>query len=92
MANLQVRDIDDKLYKSLKRRAEIEHRSISQEVVMILEKYLQRENPEIELQTLEFLKLSKSWQDKRDTEVIIRNLRSARSKNKREKMLNELFD
>ncbi len=39
MANLQVRDIDDKLYDSLKRRADLEHRSISQEVVMIIESH-----------------------------------------------------
>ncbi len=29
MVNIQVRDIDTKLYESLKRRAELEHRSIS---------------------------------------------------------------
>lgn len=61
MANLQVRDIDDKLYESLKRRAEIEHRSVSQEVVMIIEKHLQRDHLEMESQTMEFLKLSNSW-------------------------------
>lgn len=29
MANLQIRDIDDRLYESLKQRAECEHRSIA---------------------------------------------------------------
>ncbi|ULH28096.1 antitoxin [Leptospira weilii] len=92
MANLQVRDIDDKLYESLKRRAEIEHRSVSQEVVMIIEKHLQRDHLEMESQTMEFLKLSNSWGDKREAKEIAKDLRSSRSKNNRDKTVNELFD
>jgi len=83
MANLQVRDINDKLYDSLKRRAELEHRSISQEVVMIIESHLNRNNLESEIQTLEFLKLSNSWQDSRDAREIVGELRKSRSKNTR---------
>ncbi|MEW5814047.1 MAG: antitoxin, partial [Spirochaetota bacterium] len=37
MANLQVRDIDDRLYTVLKQRARAKHRSLSQEVVHIIE-------------------------------------------------------
>ncbi|WP_323374655.1 FitA-like ribbon-helix-helix domain-containing protein [Leptospira borgpetersenii] len=92
MANLQVRDIDDRLYESLKRRAEIEHRSVSQEVVMIIENHLRRDNLETELQTIEFLKLSNSWVDKRDPKEIVKDLRSSRSKSNRDKIVNELFD
>jgi plasmid stability protein len=40
MAILQVRDIDDRLYDSLKQKAQINNRSISQEVISILETYL----------------------------------------------------
>jgi len=40
MAILQVRDIDDRLYDTLKQRAHIDNRSISQEVISILEKHL----------------------------------------------------
>ena len=40
MAILQVRDIDDRLYTSLKELAQSENRSLSQEVISILEKYL----------------------------------------------------
>jgi hypothetical protein len=79
MANLQVRDINDKLYDSLKRRAELEHRSISQEVVMIIESHLNRNNLESEIQTLEFLKLSNSWQDSRSAKEIVGELRKSRS-------------
>ena len=38
MAHLQVKDIDDKLYESLRNLASQEKRSISQEVIYILQK------------------------------------------------------
>ena len=40
MAILQVRDIDDRLYSSLKLTAKNENRSVSREVISIIEKYL----------------------------------------------------
>jgi plasmid stability protein len=40
MAHLQVRDMDDKLYSSLRELATNEKRSISQEVIYIIQKYL----------------------------------------------------
>jgi plasmid stability protein len=92
MANLQVRDINEKLYESLKRRAELEHRSISQEVVMIIESHLKRNNLESETQTFEFLKLSNSWKDNRSAKEIVDDLRLSRSKNTRLRKQNELFD
>ncbi|HOF34148.1 MAG TPA: hypothetical protein PK624_01790 [Spirochaetota bacterium] len=45
MAILQVRDFDDGLYSSLKSMAKSENRSISQEVISIIEKYLS--NPHV---------------------------------------------
>ena len=92
MANLQVRDIDNRLYDSLKRRAELEHRSVSQEVVMIIESHLKRDNLETENQTLEFLKLTNSWHDDKNAEDIISDIRSSRSKTNRSRITNELFD
>ncbi len=92
MANLQVRDIDNRLYESLKRRAELEHRSVSQEVVMIIENHLKKDNLENELQTLEFLKLSNSWHDNKNAEDIIEDFRSSRSRNNRSRITDELFD
>ncbi len=92
MANLQVRDIDNRLYESLKRRAELEHRSVSQEVVMIIENHLKRDNLETENQTLEFVKLTNSWHDDKNAEDIISDIRSSRSKTKRSRITNELFD
>jgi plasmid stability protein len=92
MANLQVRDIDNRLYESLKRRAELEHRSVSQEVVMIIESHLKRDNLETESQTLEFLKLVDSWHDDKKAEDIVSDIRSSRSKKNRSRITNELFD
>ncbi|MBM9546184.1 antitoxin [Leptospira sp. 201903074] len=92
MANLQVRDIDSRLYESLKRRAELEHRSVSQEVVMIIENHLKRDNLETELQTLEFLKLANSWHDDKNAKEIISEIKSARSKKNRSRITDELFD
>lgn len=40
MAYLQVKSIDDELYKSLGKRAAMENRSITQEVISILKAHL----------------------------------------------------
>ena len=89
MANLQVKDIDDKLYNALKFLAKREHRSVSQEVVRIIEVYLQ--NNQIDKNsTEEFLKLSGSWEDDRSTDEIISDIYNSRSKSKRFK--NGIFD
>ena len=92
MANLQVRDMDNKLYESLRSLAANERRSISQEVVHILEKYLSipgifEQNP-----TDEFLQLSGSWEDDRTAEEIINDIRDDRRNSNRFGNSNELFD
>ncbi|TGK43634.1 FitA-like ribbon-helix-helix domain-containing protein [Leptospira andrefontaineae] len=92
MANLQVRDIDDRLYEALKRRAEMEHRSISQEVVLMIENYLSHDNKESERRTLGFLELSGSWVDDRSPDKIVKDIRSSRTKNTLGKDADELFD
>lgn len=92
MANLQVRDIDDKLYASIRALATIEKRSISQEVIHILEKYLSKPklfdlNP-----TDEFLKLAGSWEDTRSADDIIFEIKSGRNNSNRFGNKHELFD
>ena len=42
MATLHVRNVPDRLYEQLKSRAQAERRSLSTEVVMILERALKR--------------------------------------------------
>ncbi|MCW7474812.1 antitoxin [Leptospira levettii] len=92
MANLQVRDIDNRLYESLKRRAELEHRSVSQEVVKIIENHLERDGFESESRTIEFLKLTNSWHDDKTAKELITEIKSSRSKKNRTRITDELFD
>jgi len=92
MAILQVRDIDDRLYSSLKTLAKSENRSLSQEVISILEKYLSnpvvfKNNP-----TREFLSLSGSWSDNRTAAEIIKDIKKNRRNSKRFEAPNVLFD
>ena len=78
MANLQVRDIEDRLYESLLERASREKRSISQEVILILQKYLSRPSAYDVNPTDEFLSLFGSWADDRNADEIIEDIRSSR--------------
>ncbi len=80
MAILQVRDIDDRLYSSLKEKAQKENRSISQEVISILEYYLANPDRINKNPTKEFLNLS--WEDDKNADEIIQEIHRSR-KNKR---------
>ena len=90
MANLQVKDIDDTLYEALRALAKRENRSISQEVITILKKYLS--NPSIIDRNItdEFLKLSGSWDDNRTSAEIIDDIYKSRNNSNRFK--NGIFD
>ena len=84
MAILQVRDIDDRIYENLKRISQQNKRSISQEVIHIIETYLS--DPQIQKKknsTEEFLGLAGSWEDDRSAEEIVAEIRKGRSTNKR---------
>jgi plasmid stability protein len=92
MAILQVRDIDDRLYSSLKDLAKSENRSLSQEVILILEKYLSnplvfKDNP-----TRAFLSLSGSWDDERTAREIVDDIKKGRKNSKRFGEENVVFD
>jgi plasmid stability protein len=92
MANLQVKDIDNGLYESLKMIARNEKRSLSQEVVHILEKYLSIPKAFDKNPTDEFLKLAGSWEDERSAEEIIVDIRNNRRNSSRFGKNNELFN
>jgi len=92
VANLQVRDIDDRLYESIRMLAKSDKRSISQEVVHILEKYLSQPESFGRNQTDEFLKLAGSWEDERSAGEIISKIRESRRNSTRFEKNNELFD
>ena len=78
MAVLQVRDIDDRLYDRLKFAAKIDNRSISQQVITILQNYFTSVPVKPKNATEEFLKLAGSWEDSRTTDEIIDDIYGSR--------------
>lgn len=79
MATLQVRSIDDQLYKALGKLAERDHRSISQEVVAILKEHLsQPVRHTATTATEEFLSLCGTWQEDRSAKEIADEIRAHR--------------
>jgi plasmid stability protein len=92
MAILQVRDIDDRLYSSLKEIAKSQNRSISQEVISILEKYLSNPSNFKNNPTKEFISLSGAWDDERSADEIVDSIKKSRNNSKRFKLENVIFD
>ncbi len=92
MATLQVRDIDERLYRYLRTSAKLRNRSISQEVVSIIEAHLNSSSRENSNATLQFLSLSGAWDDERPAEEIIRALREGRNDGSRFGGVDGVFD
>jgi len=83
MAILQVRNMDDRLYEGLKRRATMDNRSVSQQVIEIVQRYLSSPVAFDTCPDDAVLSLAGSWQDKRSAEEIITDTRKNRTKNSR---------
>lgn len=92
MANLQVRDIDDRLYEAIRALAKQKHRSISQQVVHIIEEYLSSAQKDLPQQTDAFLALSGAWEGSETAEEIIKTIRTSRKNAARFTPQNGLFD
>ncbi|MDY7033879.1 MAG: hypothetical protein SVY10_18450 [Thermodesulfobacteriota bacterium] len=90
MANLQIKGIEDSLYAQIKDLAASENRSISQQVVFLIRRYIankkQFHRAKTPAQVL--LELSGSWADSKEPEEIITQIRSTR---KNSMKLNEGF-
>jgi hypothetical protein len=80
MATLQLEGIDSCFYKQLQQMAESENRSISQQVIHILKEYLAKEKQvrQASVPADVLLELAGSWQDPRDADEIISEIRSGR--------------
>ena len=92
MAILQVKGMNNQLYEALKRRAELENRSISQEVISIITQHLGRkENDQMKV-TAEFLKLSGSWKTKESAKAVVSGLRKSRKRSRKDKGISHVFD
>lgn len=92
MAILQVRDMDDRLYDRLKFAAKRDNRSISQQVVTILQDYFTSVPGKTKNATEEFLNLAGSWEDVRSTKEIIDDIRKSRVDSTRFGVLDGVFD
>ena len=79
MAVLQVRSMDDGLYKALGRRAAMDNRSISQEVISIIERFLATPQNQSPTTDEEALRLAGSWEDSRPAGEIADSIRKERS-------------
>lgn len=83
MATLQVKGVDEGLYKALGARAKRDNRSISQEVVKLIQDFLARPGGSAEESTRAFLALCGSWDDPRSAREIAGNIRKSRRTSKR---------
>jgi len=83
MATLQVKGMDDDLYRALAARAAQEQRSISQQVKRIIQDHLAQRQGSAEETTAEFLKLCGTWNDGRSAKEIANDIRRARRSGRR---------
>jgi plasmid stability protein len=92
MATLQVRDIDNRLYDCLKVSAKLQNRSISQEVITIIQSHLNSPQKQSTNTTIEFLSLTGAWHDDKSAEEITADIRTNRNKSNRFGGKNGIFD
>jgi plasmid stability protein len=92
MATLQVREIDDRLYEFIKTSAKLQNRSISQEVITILQNYCTSSQKQPKNATQEFLALTGGWCDDRDEQTIVDNIRDCRNNSPRFGANSGIFD
>jgi plasmid stability protein len=80
VAILQIKGINDALYERLRQMAAADHRSISQEVLHLIEDYLTRQEgrPVITTSARALLALAGSWDDERGADEISAAVRAAR--------------
>lgn len=85
VANLQIKGFDDALYTQIKKLAASENRSISQQILFLIERYIankkQFEKTKTPAQVL--MELSGSWEDSRDADEIISDIKKARKNSPR---------
>ena len=85
MANLQIKGIEDNLYKKIKEIAASENRPLSQQILFLIKEYIARKGaiqpakPPAQI----LLELSGSWEDNRDAKKIIVEIKSARKNSKK---------
>ncbi len=76
MANLKIKGIDEELYKQIKGLAAEENRSIGQEVLFLIKKYLSNRKQFLSTKTpaQTLLDLAESWDDPREADELISDI------------------
>ncbi len=85
MANLQIKGIQDEFYAEIKEMASAENRSVSQQILFLVKEYLAKKTHYQTLKTPAqiLLELSGSWEDDRDAEQIINDIKAGRINSKK---------
>jgi hypothetical protein len=85
MANLQIKGIDDGLYRQIKQMASMENRSIGQQVLFLVKTYMVKKRivSESRSPAQVLLDLSGAWDDHRSAEQIVSDIKQARKGSKR---------
>jgi plasmid stability protein len=91
MATLQVKGIDEELYRALGARAKRANRSISQQVVKLIQESLDRPGGSSENATHAFLALCGAWADPRSARAIAADLRRRRRSGRRFRGAGDVF-
>ena len=84
MANLQIKGIEGSIYKEIKDMAAAEHRSVSQQILLV-KNYLAGKKHANELRSPAqvLLELSGSWDNTRSADKIISDIKSSRKNSKK---------
>lgn len=84
MANLQIKGIEDDLYKEIKKMAAEENRSVSQQVLFLIKSYISRKArwDGVKSPAEVLIDLHGSWQDEREADQIIEQVKRARRNSK----------
>lgn len=91
MATLQVKGLDDRLYKALGVRAAMDNRSVSQEVVAMIKQFLSQPARDPREATRALLEMAGSWQDKRTARQIAADIRKSRRTSRRFRKGKDVF-
>ncbi len=85
MANLQIKGMDDALYARIKALADSENRSVTQEVIFLMKSYLanKRKFEGNKTPARVLLDLAGSWEDTKDADEIVNEIRNARKNSKK---------
>jgi hypothetical protein len=85
MANLQIKGIQDAFYAKIKELAAAENRSVSQQILFLVKEHLgkRRHIQGLKTPAQVLLELSGSWEDDREAEQIVRDIKSARKSSRK---------